>query len=641
MEAPGPCLVEVKRPFGTSGYLYKVMHAHPKVHAALKRVYFGVTSWVGFGISTCVVVLVVLDTVGNNWAINDFIGNAQQFKTPVAKAASVLDLTPTYAFADGYNLSSLSNIGYWMTDSTIQNLVGDSSTVYILAGGTYQITGPAMNMCGAFAGSYAVNVSQPVKLGVAVDAMTYIRGTSLSHGFTDDLTTNLPNASSKVADAVAQGFAATRVQVDMKLTTAIAVANTSASQNVIVTWFRIYAKAYCTGCTPIAELGRGVCNLTMTYTDSSQTLQVTHSTYVLGSDHLFGLMISRDIYGTLSLLLRFLAIFIAAAGFLAGRKTVQWREASLNKVESMWDKVVDTIAPKYFPHMSHAIRFDLFCYNSDYFVLLIVVSTILDMNRALTYIREVNVFNENSPHFDVTLQLFALSSRFLWLNVGFVKATKLVAHLVYPATYSGESRLMPWLNLSSVTTMYLSGIMLFYIPQYIEYNNQCRWDVRNHNELLDPYFVNFFDSFYFRVATSVGIGLILNVMVFLALDHVALSPFWYALSKNSLSRQAIYNSTAVIVEFVDDVNEDADGNYIMHVKARRLSTLQWFFMSHTTNSVTTTKGEVSSTDKSANVVFMVGQADNGHLHLFDDNLADVKSLPFNIKVLRDTAVTIR
>ncbi|KAF0690034.1 Aste57867_18543 [Aphanomyces stellatus] len=650
-------LVKAKRSMSSSvgggrEYLYKVAQSHP----AVTKLYTQVTSWLGFSISACVLLLVAIDSCVNNWALNDFVGNGQQFKTPIAKANTILDLVPAYAFAAGYNLSTLSNVGFWMTDSTIQNLVSTTSSVFVLSAGTYQVSGAAMNLCGAFAGSYPVNLTQAVKLGVATDAMTFLRGSALSHAFSDDLTTNLPNSSSRIADAVAKGFVATRVQVDMKLTTTIPVVNTTTPQNFNVTWYRIYSKAYCTGCAPIAELGLGQCNMTMAYNDSTHTLKVTQSTYILGSDHLFGLMINRDIYGTLALVLKYIAIFIAAAGYLAGRKTVQWREVSADKVETLWEKAVDAIAPKYFPHLSHAIRLDLFCYNSDLFVTFFVASTVLDMNHALMYIREVNVFNENSPHFEVTLQLFALSSRLLWLNIGFVKVAKILLHLVYPATYCGESRLMPWLNFSSVSTMYLSGILLYYIPRYIEYNNQCRWDNKNHDQLIDGFYVNFFDSFYFRVALAVGIGLVLNVVVFLALDHWLLFGLWHKLKKNSLSRQAIYNSTSVISEYLADVDVE-DNNCVMHVKARRLSTLQWFFLSHMlcfalpekemqkkkgSGMATVTvvsKGDVESVRDS--MMCMVGQAESGHLHLLDERLADVKSLAFNIKILRDVIVTIQ
>ncbi|KAF0690038.1 Aste57867_18547 [Aphanomyces stellatus] len=627
----------------------------PKTRRLLIKYYHHYTPWLGFWLGLVMLFLTLVDFFANNWAFLDFCGNGLQFRTPVAQLASASDLASHYTFAHGLNYTDMSNIGQWMTDFSVTNMAGTTAAIYLLPGGTYTISS-TMNFCNILAPrTYTVDLTHPVKLAATNDAVTFLRGDALSHTFTNDMMENLPTSTTKMDDLAALGFIGARVQADLRLTTVLPLVNTSATQTMVVKMYRIYSKAYCTGCTPIAELGHGLCNLTATYTDATQTLHVTRAASVVGSPYDYGLMFERSIYSTIGLMIKFVAIFFAVAGYLASRKTVQWQEVDSEKVETVWSKVVLTIAPKYFPHLSHAIRFDLFCFNSDIFVSLYCISTLLDMSQSIKFIRETNGFNMLAPRPLVSLQLFALSTRLLWLNVALVKLFKVLWNVVAPAIYSGSSRVMPFFNFSSVAMFYLSVILLYYVPPYIEYNNKGRFDVANNVERLDGVFVNFFDSFYVRGAASIAVSLVANVLGVLAFDHVVLHFHWADLKRNSLARQAIFNSTAVVCEFVADVHT-IDNNVVMHVGARRLSTLQWFFMSHMLcfalpeKEMTKKKGGGASTAPSTtkgeqadghDVMHTVGQAESGHLHLFDESLSDVKSLAFNIKILRNTHVTIK
>ncbi|RHY24480.1 hypothetical protein DYB32_008833 [Aphanomyces invadans] len=621
---------------------------------ALSKAYRRLSPTVGAAVGCVVCLLVGFDSFVNNWSINDFCGNGLQFRTPLARSKSIYDVAAAYNFAHGMNISKLSNIGHWMTDYAIQKLVEIDPSVYVISGGTYEITGPAMNLCSSFSGTYTVaDVAEPVNLGTATDGITYLRGNSLTHFITEDLTKNLPDPASTSSDLEALGFVAARIQADVKLTTAFRVHNTSTPQSSLVKFYRLYTKSYCTGCPPIAELGRGKCNFTMEFDPHSNLLNVT-SDFVLHSSHDVGLMFSRDIYSAISVVLKALALLLVIGGYLASRKTVQWAEVTPDKVETVWTKIVQIFAPRYFPHLSHAIRFDIFCYNSDHFVVLYALSIILDTKHAVVFTREVSVFNRHSNHIGMTLQLFALSTRVLWLNIAFLKLCKVAMNLVAPATYSGQSRVMPFFNFSNVTMMYLTTILLFFIPDYIEYNNQSRWDIHHRFEVLDGQFVDFFEGFYIRVVLAILVGLVLNVFMVLTVDHLLLSGLvWRPLKANSLSRQAIFNSTCVLCDLVDDVDFVKD-DAIVTCHARRLSTLQWYFMHHMLcfglpekdlakrkQNLHTTTATDSIALESKEVKHIVGQDSTGHIHLFDDTLADVKSLPFNIKILRNTPIVIK
>ncbi|KAF0690036.1 Aste57867_18545 [Aphanomyces stellatus] len=617
------------------------------VVSLVTRGYNRVLPWIGTSIGAVVLVLVVIDVLANNWAINDFVGNGLQFRTPVASAQSVTALTTTYTFGVNASIANLSFVGRWMTDYIVQRLAANGVGVYLLTAGTYVVT-DAMTNCKGFAKTYAnIDLNVPVKLATADDALTFLRGDALSHQFTDDLTANQPPLNASIATLTTMGFHPARVQAKVQLTTTIPITNTSAIQTLAVTYYRIYSKAYCTGCEPIAELGRGTCNFTLTYSDAAKQVTVLESSNVVGSTYDLGLLFHQTAYTTVAVAFKYVALAVAAAGFLASRKTVQWHEDDATKVETVWHKLVNTLAPKFFPHLSHAIRFDLFCFNSDVFVSLFVAGNLLDMSHALMYIREVNVYNEASPNMGLSLQLVAISTRLIWLNVGLLKLGKLAMHLVWPAAYCGQSFVLPFLNLSSVTALYLSAIVLLQVPAYIEYNNSLRVDVHNAVEGLDGTFVSFYKSFYCRGVPAISIGVVLNVACVLAVDKLVLWAYWRRLQRNSLARQAIYNSTSVICEFVDDVVE-TDKNAaatVMHVKARRLSTLQWYFMSHMVcfglpEKATKKKEAALAHEGTHQDTCSVAQSESGLLHLLDANRCDVKSLAFNIKILRDTVVTI-
>ncbi|KAG9411042.1 hypothetical protein AC1031_016694 [Aphanomyces cochlioides] len=237
----------------------------------------------------------------------------------------------------------------------------------------------------------------------------------------------------------------------------------------------------------------------------------------MGTIHDAGVVFQRNAYMTLSIIFKFTAIFIAIAGYLASRKTVRWQHMDEERVETVWHRWLNAFAPKYYPHVSHAIRFDLFCYNSDIFVILYVTSIVLDLRHSIEFIRLANYYNSRSPRFDISLLVFASSTRLLWLNLFLLKLAKWLLNIVSPALYSGQSKIMPFFNFSSVTMLYLSSILLYYVPPYIEYSNSGRWDVKNNFQRLDGTFVKLFESFYVRVAPAVIIGLLVGALAF---DHI-------------------------------------------------------------------------------------------------------------------------
>ncbi|EQC28259.1 hypothetical protein SDRG_13940 [Saprolegnia diclina VS20] len=618
--------------------------------------------------------LIASDAIVNNWAINAYLGDGKFFFTPIAAAQNAQQLNAQYSYAKSLGVHDLSKIGQWIANSTVVRLVTESDDVYVINAGEFPLTG-ATNLCPIFAQTYEISSVGKVRLALASDSVTFYRGNALTHLFTDDAEANLGTSSMKSTELFDLGYVPGRTGTDLRFTHDVFVQNTSQPQSQIVKFYRIFPRTYCTGCAPTAELGHSVCNFTYVYNDSLKALRVTNSTFVPGSTYFLGLMISHTAFGVAALYIKLTAIAIAIGGYLAGRRTVQWLEIDPTRVDGIGTRALRVILPKLFPYQSYALSYASFCYNSDLFVLLYALSVLLDLNSSFIFVREVHVYNNLAPQFLYSLQMFSLSSRLLWVNCAFLKLLKIFWSLVSTASYNGQSALMGFFNLSSTTSVYLSAVLLFYVPAYIEYNNSVATSIRNVNESIDGIRVRVFDGFYLRVLSSVGVGLVLNVLFVTAVDRLWNWRYWQLLAKNSLARQAMYNSSSIVCDFVDGIEPDADdrsaASSIM-CRARRLSTLQWFFMSHLTcfglpekklrakklslvnvkqhptansstrsNSITYPTAlplPVSVPDDGA---YMVVQDGDHNIHLLDGQLNDVTSLVYNIKVLKNTTVTVK
>ncbi|OQR87088.1 hypothetical protein ACHHYP_09561 [Achlya hypogyna] len=637
-----------------SSALIKLKHDHPKLYQAARLYRLALK-----GLDFLVVIVIALDAIINSWTLNDYLGNGHFFVTPVATVRSLDDLSAKYTFAEGGSYRDLSEIGQWMANLTIANMVTKSDSVYAVSASEYPLT-PNTVLCPIFVGSYAVDLSKKaaVKLAVAADTTTFYRGNALSHAFTSDQSTRLATRDMNSTQLRALGYVPGRTQTDLRFTREFVVRNTSAPQSLVVAYYRICPRTFCTGCDPVSEMGFSSCNLAMVYDDAKKTLTVTNATVAPDSTYALGLMMPRSSFGVVALWAKLGAIFFAVGGYLASRRTVQWIEVDVTKTTSLWTRLVRTVGPKYFPHPSHAIPYAMFCYNSDIFVFLYSGSVLFDIQNCLIFIRNVHFYNSWAPQFTASFQTFSLATRLLWLNCAFLKVAKILWNLVGSASYSGESRLMGLFNLSSVTSLYVSAILLFYVPPFIEYNNGVTVDLSNSVERLDGLRVDVFESYYMRCVTSIAVGLVANVILVATLDHAVNQPYWATMAKNSLARQAIYNSSSILCDYLYGVEADpvVKERTVMVCRARRLSTLQWFFMSHMMcfglpekelrakkkqMALTTAGGASVTSDSGSDGLYMVVQDGDRHVHLIDEQLADVTSLVYNIKVLKNTTISVR
>ncbi|KDO20351.1 hypothetical protein SPRG_13496 [Saprolegnia parasitica CBS 223.65] len=612
-----------------------------------------------------VILLILMDALVNNWTLSNYLGGGYFFLTPLGSVQNARQLETKYSYMRGLSIKNLSNMGQWMSNFTIINFVQKSDRFYVISAGEYDLT-PAM--------------FKKVKLALATDATTYYRGNMLTHMFTNDATVDVATPDMRSADVIARGYLPGQTTVDKRFTRDFSIQNTSSEQTQVVPYFRILSRNYCTGCDPVAELGYSTCEFKMVYNDAAKTLTVTSSAFVPGSTYKLGSTVLNSAFGQVAIVTKLIAILFAIAGYLAGRRTIQWLEVDPAKPDSMLTKVLRTVIPKYFPYQSDALSYDMFMYNSDIFVLLYTFAVLLDLQNSMQHTRNVNFYNALAPRFLVSIEMFSLSLRLLWGNLAILKLAKLLWNLLGIASYNGQSTTMGFFNFSSVTYLYLSAILLFYVPALIEYNNSVSVDIYNAIEPIDGIGVNVINGKYLRVAPYVVFALVLNLLVVILLDHGINYKYFKMLRKNSLARQAVYNSTSILCDFLWGIEprahvNGADGAIVL-VRARRLSTLQWFFMCHLTcfclpakdlvirkkatlqvkSSVRSAKAssvwDASATDTSTiatttdadegteNMCLLVQDWDR-NIHLLDHTLTEVTSLVYNIKVLKNTRVTIR
>ncbi|OQS02793.1 hypothetical protein THRCLA_04874, partial [Thraustotheca clavata] len=597
------------------------------------KIYDGIVMLIGIGI-------IIL-----NWAVNDYIGKANCFKTPIATSNNAADLEAQYTFPKGQSISDMSKIGIWMLNYTIDSLMRKEAAVYSVYVGSFPLS-TTPDVCSLFKATYAADLAKSsiVRIGVASNSLMFVRGDAISHTFSDDTTTNLANSSMTASQLNDLGYYPARSNVDVRLTVNVPLANTSEPQNQKVSFYRVFPKSFCTGCSVVTEMGFGYCNMTFMYNDTLKIVTITKSSNLLGSTMKVALIMDESKFTSASHYLKFIAILFAVGGYLASRRTVQWKEFDISQTESLSSRILRTVSPKYFPYPSDALRFDMFCYNSDLFVFLFSAAVLLDMQYGLYYSKTINLWNTDEPQFMYSVLMFGISMRFLWLNCATIKLLKLTWNTISTATYNGESKVMSFFNLSSVTSLYLSSILLFYIPQYIAYNNVVTINLDNRVDNLDPVIVDPLQSYYIRSVPVVIVGGLVNIFGILLWDHTVCYKKWQLLAKNSLGRQAIYNSSSIFCDYLFGIELDLEGDHtttILHCKARRLSTLQWFFMNHmilfglpekelrakkktafgtmTIKTNSTTPQE----DQLPNGKYLFVQDGDHHLHLVDDHLSEL------------------
>ncbi|KAG9401097.1 hypothetical protein AC1031_009855 [Aphanomyces cochlioides] len=528
-------------------------------------------------------VLLCVDVFGNNWELINYVGNGKKFLTPLLDVESTDDMEVDYAFPVGASPNQVSKIGRFMLDTTLTQILNRDGTSYFLSLGSFKILDSRNDNCGQMVATYPIpnaSVNSTVRVGNVKDSITYIRGNTLSHWFSDTKTLPLAPPGSNDATLRAMNYVPARVMTDMRLTVPLVVPPPGQVVQVNLSVYDFRAVSFCTGCHPATETGQDTCTISYTYNDTTTSLTILSSKAIIGTDHDLGMIFVRHWGPIASWLIRGLVVLISLGAFFASRKTVRWTEPC--DLSSAWKRLIHLVAPTLYRHPSYAFDYSYLCFNSDKFVLLYTVAVMLDEDMSMIFSRTLCKWYKNTnTDMWIEFRLMALSFRWLWLNCLLVKLLKWLINYVTQARHTGSNVLLGWLTFSSVTWIYLGVAFLFQRNTFIDYGNSVRVELSSTTQNLDGISVNFFDSWYIRAAGSLLVGILANLVAILTMDHVLNRRWWRTMAKNSLGRQHMYNSTSILCE-TDTVFVPKPGytNAVVDIKARALCTIQWFFSSH-------------------------------------------------------------
>ncbi|KAF0698698.1 Aste57867_10698 [Aphanomyces stellatus] len=531
--------------------------------------------------------LVAVDVTCNNWEIVHAIGNAKHFFTPLQDITTIQDMVSQYAFVNNMTPDTISKVAKSMLNYTVDAMDVDNGANYFLTANTYTILESNNDICRTLVGTYTVptrpppSQANPFRLAAAINQITYIRGSPLSKAFGTADTVVAPKGS-KDQELTNMGYIPGRWDLDMRFSTRIDLPLDTNSYSTNVSMYRIFSKSFCSGCDPNTELGLDICSITYSYNATNNTFAVASAKAFLGGSHLLGLVISRT-WGTVaSLAIRGVCVVFAVVGYAVSKKTVRWTDPPT--MGSWVRRIIHTISPTpLYKFPSHTLTFTTFCLDSDLFVLFYSFAIVLDEKNSMVYSRVMNRWNQYSDNSWVSVQLFAMQFRWLWLNCAVLKLLKSVVNVGAMTRYNGTNVIVGFLNLSSVTYVYLSAVLLILRTQFIEYGNTDNVGLFSTTEDLDGIRVDWFQSWYTRNIPEFILVMIVNLICVIALDHTLNRRLWRRLARNSLARQAMFNSTSILsVMYYTFHDVPGYSGQAVLVQARALCTAQWFLLCHTT-----------------------------------------------------------
>ncbi|KAF0699216.1 Aste57867_10181 [Aphanomyces stellatus] len=622
--------------------------------------------------------LVAVDIVGNNWELNNFVGDAKHLYTPLMNINTTDQLVSSFYFPAGWSPLTTSNVGRWMIQTAIDQVHDSARSVYHLTMSQHLIQDPTNDVCGTLAKTYILTnatVGSVVHLGTVEDHISFIRGNTLTHLFGS--TTSDPEASAgdNATTLTAMGYVPGRVGLDMHLTTSVQVPPPGQSIAANVTMYRFFSKAFCSGCNPGTELGMDTCGVVYSYDDTTNAFVVRSSQAIYGTYHVLGFTFTRRWTAIASIVVRTLCVLMAISAFACSQKTIRWTDSLT--LTSWFKRIKHMLAPPHYRHASHAFDFVYFCFNSDFFVFLYSAAILMDEDVAMIYARVMNRWAMPAG-FNVwtNLRLWALGIRWLWFNLALLKLLKVLFNFLGTARHSGANFVVGWFNFRSTLSVFLTATALFSRTDYIEHGNAVRVDLTSRTQNLDTVYVAFGDSWYIRALPSLLCLMLANLMVVLVADHLVNRRWWRVAAKNSFQRQHVFNSTSILADVGLLVEDTSTYHATVTIPARSMCAFQWFFTSHvlcfglpeepglvrqfTASNVQASRQQSTQEDDAPlldamarthdetpaaasttlEVPHIVVQDDEGKIHLFNAEKSEVQSLGIEVKILRDASYRI-
>ena len=544
-------------------------------------------------LGTCLVFLMTVDTIANNWEIMDTFQDGSLFRTPVLKAHNLKEVTDSVAFHEGTDPEHLSSTGFWLTEQIIEEMINHRDWLYMLYGGTYLISESTLtadssvfahhsqDYCVDFLGRFPYhtgNDMNDIRLGYVRDGVSMIHGYWINdEHFTIEL--DATNYREK-------NFHPIRFSIDLRMSSYFHprfsrnARKTSGSITLHV--YRIHSKTFCSGCTGMAEVGLGECEVEYTVDLDTNILAVTSSHAPKESQYRVGVCLQKSFVSIFSEILRFGCFLLVSLWYLSTRKTYRWELTALVKATDtpMIKVLKDLMAPKTFNFASNCTNIGLFCINSDLIVFMYSFSTLIDEYNSIIYVREVILWQHTDPQFWTAIRLLAFDLRKLWWSLLLLKVIKFVVNLVRTNQTLRSTRLQAFLTFTSGTSVYLLAIGLYYWPDIVEMINNNRKDLFSLGEALDDIHISFVESYYMRTFPFLVTFLLLNLFLCLAIDKLIWGKMMSRQLKNSFTLNLICNSTAITTDFAGMAHVGLNDWPTLDIPSRQFVTLMWYLRHH-------------------------------------------------------------
>ena len=442
----------------------------------------------------------------------------------------------------------------------------------------------------------------------------------------------------------ALGYRGSRRALDIRLTDPVDFNGTGIYEFHLRS-LRLYAKSFCDGCKPMAELGQMFCTLKVNATleaNSKYTLQDTSAKRREGSTHVLGIAFPASNLGAVEIPLR-LVIFFYVVHMLFNILTRSSRSneerffthkregasaAVLMSKEVQRESFKEFLFPQQNMCFSKPFSLSFIMYNSNIIVLLNSILTVLTLVNSLAIQREVLWWAKYDMTFRSAITRIVINSKMVWIYLGMIKIVK---YFFMKLNLPSITRKMVYNSATFVVFMLI--YMIFLTAAQLDFTLDPwfsdRVDFTNDPETASAIQVFVANGFYFQRMPGILLhSFIVSVvaMVLLAITETVINKIRRQnLEQNSLYVAFASSHTAVVYDTDMMALKPYKGGAGIELPIGSVMNLKWYLKTHTTALVTTKKGEkdrvysgggntTGETDDAGSVCF-VRIGNDGTLHI--------------------------
>lgn len=477
-------------------------------------------SMVGLGITQ------LFDFIFTSLSIQDWLGTGNTFKWAPAEAFThfndVQSSANTHTIDNDryHHEDALTKYGYMMIEN-----YGNHPEEYLWASIGYfsnEVEPEQTDMCLEFAGVYRDVYLKRNRFMTTREKMSLVKPLSLKdssedHAYWDPEHTDLEQLEREIN---VNGYVPSRRAVEIRMTARMDfeeewndVKNTNKSAHKEVKAVRFYAKSFCDGCNPIAELGQMFCDLYMTMAPGTKehllhiTVHEAHRRH--DSSHRMGLAIPSSNNAYLVTVVRIMILIYVAHAYLNiltnstksnEERYFMFKQEGADAATLMSSKVQRPFMSEFFNPEQNICRAQPFSisflmYNSDAIVLLNLIVVVFTFMTSLIIKDEVVWWSSFNQTFRGVITRIGVNAKMMWLYIAVIKVIK---HVFIKLRFNRVTILMSFHShiFVSFFIVYLILLSISGMDFLLDAFFHDRIDIVNDFELMNDVTVLFELGFY-------------------------------------------------------------------------------------------------------------------------------------------------